>query len=293
MNSDRLDRNIRLFGIEGQDKLFECRVGVVGIGGLGTHVVQQLSLLGVGSLILIDDENVDPTNLNRYVGISYADAVSGIPKVEAAARLAHSIDPEIHVEGIPQNLVSDAAFKAIVASDHVFGCLDSEGARLILNELCAAYDRCYYDLATEIIAEESLLYGGRVCINGQGCIACRGVLDLKEAQADLADSNARRARAGLYGIENQALGRSGPSVVSINGVIASLAVTEFMVTVTGLRAPNGLTTYRGEIGKVLVCTDPPKPNCYYCKGIRGIGDRADVQRFIRAGCDKPLRQQPK
>ena len=82
---------------------------------------------------------------------------------------------------------------------------------------------------------------------------------------------------------------AGPSVVSINGVVASLAVTEFMLRVTGIREPNRLLTYHGRTGKVTVSTDEPVPDCYYCKGLWGTGDRADVQRYIREGVGAFLR----
>jgi hypothetical protein len=288
MNRARLDRNIRLFGCEGQEKISACRVAIIGIGGLGTHVVQQLSLLGVGALTLVDDELIDRTNLNRYVGIRWDDADSEISKVDVGERLAHNIDPEIHVNKVRENLISEIAFHAVIASDYVFGCLDSEGARLILNELCAAYDRPLFDLATEIHTEGKPVYGGRICVTGTGCIVCRDVLDLTEAQKDLENPEARRIRAEIYGISRNALPRQGPSVVSVNGVIASLAVTEFMVSVTGIRQAIGLLTYRADLGKVTVCTDPANPDCYYCKGIRGIRNRADVQRYIRKGVCETL-----
>ena len=77
MRTDRYDRNIRFFGKEGQERLAEVQVSVIGIGGLGTHVVQQLALLGVGKLTLIDSEDLDFTNLNRYIGVRYEDPIPG------------------------------------------------------------------------------------------------------------------------------------------------------------------------------------------------------------------------
>ena len=71
-------------------------------------------------------------------------------------------------------------------------------------------------------------------------------------------------------------------MVSINGVIASLGVMEFMVAVTGLRAPQRVLTYHGQRGAVGVLRDAPMPDCYYCRGIRGRGDAVDVQRYIRS-----------
>ena len=68
MHTDRYDRNIRFFGKEGQDRLAACSVAVVGVGGLGTHVVQQLALLGIGQLALIDKGELKENSRNRYIG---------------------------------------------------------------------------------------------------------------------------------------------------------------------------------------------------------------------------------
>lgn len=60
-----------------------------------------------------------------------------------------------------------------------------------------------------------------------------------------------------------------------------LAATEFMVAVTGMRKPTRLMKYRGDMSKVIVNTNPPRPDCPYCKGIRGKQCEADVERYLR------------
>ncbi len=287
MMNERFDRNIRFFGKEGQDRLWASHVAVVGIGGLGTHVVQQLALLGVGYLTLIDKEELDKTNMNRYVGIRHDDPIPGTPKVNIGERIVKTINPEIQVERIPLSMVSKEGFKAIIQAGYVFGCLDREGVRLILNELCAAYAKPYFDLASDIIPGHPLSYGGRVCVawDGQGCIICYDQLNIAEAQLDLLSPEAKRNQKAIYGVERQDLDQVGPSVVSINGVVASLAVTEFVLGVTGIRPPKRLLTYYGNMGCIPLKTEEPAPNCYYCKGIRGQGDTVDVWRYIREGVD--------
>src|SRR5947207_1594050 len=98
-------------------------------------------------------------------------------------------------------------------------------------ELCAAYSRAYLDLASDVMPGEPVRYGGRVCfsMDGEGCIVCWGLIDIEEARADLAGPEERQNREALYGVRREFIGRSGPSVVSINGVVASVAVNEFMV----------------------------------------------------------------
>ena len=283
-DSERYDRNVLFFGQKGQDALRAATVAVVGIGGLGTHVVQQLSLLGVGRLVLIDSEEVDESNRNRYVGLRQPDPVPGFSKVDLGRRLAGEINSEVEVVPIADYLCSQPAFEAIIRSDYVFGCLDNGGARLILNELCSAYAKPFFDLASDIL-EEGNSYGGRVCVvrEGSGCLICYDAIDIEAAKIDLMSEEQRKDHAEIYGIPLDVLGQVGPSVVSINGVIASLAVTEFMLMATGmLRKPRNFLKYHGQRGIVTVVTDAPDPDCYYCSGIRGKGDKANVQRYIKA-----------
>lgn len=72
---------------------------------------------------------------------------------------------------------------------------------------------------------------------GDGCLSCLDALDQEELRLAAMTSEQRKDYARIYGIDLAALGKTGPSVVSLNGVVASLAVTEFMVMITGLRAP--------------------------------------------------------
>jgi hypothetical protein len=291
MNGDRFDRNIRFFGKDGQERIRAANVVIVGVGGLGTHVVQQLSLLGVGSVGLIDSEELDETNRNRYVGAPYDDPIPGTRKVDLGERIVRSIDPTIRVSKVFGSLISEEAFVTIQEAAYTFGCVDNEGARLILTELCAAYCRSYFDLASDIVPGDRPSYGGRVCAawDSNGCPVCLDVLDLEEARRDLAAPETQHDLEAIYGVSRSLLGRTGPSVVSINGVVASLAVTEFIVGVTGIRPPHRLLTYYGHLGKVTVNTDEPQPDCYYCKGIRGYCEKADVNRYIRAGIGQWLR----
>ncbi len=279
---ERTDRNIRFFGKDGQDRLRAAKVAVVGAGGLGSHVCQQLAYLGVGEIRPIDYEELDITNLNRYVTAYADDPVPGSKKVDLCERLIRRIDPTIVVQKIHAPLRSGEAFEAIRSADYVYGCLDNEGSRLILTELCSAYGRPYFDLATEIIPGDEPSYGGRVCVawDGNGCIVCLDEIDLQEAQRDLADSAVKRDVKAIYGVNAGLLDNKGPSVVSINGVIASLGVTEFMLMGTGIRAPRRLLTYRGNLGIVAVNADEPVADCYYCKGIRGRKEAAGAERYL-------------
>ena len=115
---------------------------------------------------------------------------------------------------------------------------------------------------------------------------CLGELDRQEASLDIAGDKVRRQRDAIYGIDRQELGAGGPSVVTINGVVASLAATEFMLDVSAVRPAIQLLKYYGHLGKVTVSADQAKPDCYICKVQYGRKNDADVQHYIRDGFGK-------
>jgi len=282
--ANRFDRNERLFGKEGQAKLRATHVAVIGVGGLGTHVVQQLALLGIGALSLVDPEELSASNRNRYIGARHDDPVPGLPKVTLGERLAREIDPDIAVTKVHASFLSEAALKPVRTADFVFGCVDNDGVRHVLNEACLAYDTPLIDLASDV--PESGYYGGRVTFvaEGNGCLHCRELLDDIEVRRFLTTDAERHNEAAVYGIREIFLADdgAGPSVVSVNGVVASLGVTEFKVAATGMREPNPHLEYRGNEGVVRKRVDQPAPDCHYCQNIRGKGDAADITRYFNA-----------
>jgi len=270
---DRFDRQRRFFGSEGQARLRSARVVIVGLGGLGSHVVQQLAYLGVGRLVLVDPDILEETNRNRLVGAWASDPL-GMPKVAIAHRLATAIDPAIEVVPHQRDLRDPVVEQAIPDADWIFGCVDNDGARLLLTQQCAAARKPYVDLATEIYVNEGEAdWGGRVCVAlaGRGCPYCLGLLSQDDIQQSLAGDDERRDRKAIYGIEADALQGSGPAVVYLNGIIASIGVAEFATAVTGLRAPQTHLEYRGTFGLVSTRVDPPEPGCPYCTTSAGIG----------------------
>lgn len=279
-NDDRFDRNERLFGKEGQAKIRAARVTLIGAGGLGTHVAQQLALLGIGALTPADHEELSNSNRNRYIGAWATDPVPGSRKVDLIKRLVGLTDPSIDVTPLCSKFPSPETLEAVKSADYVFGCVDGDGPRFVLNEACVAYDKPLFDLASDV--PEPGHYGGRVAVSrrNNGCLHCLGILDAREVRRSLSPNEVLENEDAEYGIRRAVLGEVGPSVVSINAVVASLAVTEFMVAVTGLREPMRHLVYRGHLGTVSKRTDEPGPNCYFCQGLRGKGDAAQLERYI-------------
>ena len=114
MMNDRFDRQVRFFGLEGQERLAAAHVAVVGVGGLGSHVVQQLAFLGVGTILLIDAQELDLTNRNRLVSTREDDSIPGTSKVDIAERTAKAIDSSIVVDKVFDSFVSGRGFAALI-----------------------------------------------------------------------------------------------------------------------------------------------------------------------------------
>jgi hypothetical protein len=267
----RYSRNEALFGPEGQEKIAATSVTIVGLGGLGSHIAQQLAYLGVQVQAPVDFDLVTSSSMNRLIGAVDPDVAAKTKKVSVAKRIIAAINPGAIIEPVDSKVDTPEAEAAIAAADVVFGCLDRDLPRLKLTELCSRYAKPLFDLATDTGGEgDDLWYGGRVIFaHGAGCLVCRNILDQEEMTRDSMSHEQRAVHDRIYGVERGALGETGPMVVSINGVVASLAVTEFMVFVTGMRQPLPHLIYRGHAGTVGRDNDPPEPGCYFCNGIWG------------------------
>ena len=257
-----------LFGAAGQQKLARCRVGIAGTGGLGCHVGQQLAYLGVPNQTLVDEDVVELRNLNRLVGATPADI--GRLKVDVIADMVKVILPDADPVKVPYRLEHPQARAALADVDVIFGCLDYDLSRLHLIELATAAAIPFFDLATDVIPEPGVTpsFGGRLIFSGQGqrCPYCMGELDQAEIRRAMMTPAELAAEATIYGVPVTALtATSGPSVVSINGVVASLAVTEFIKFITGLATPAPSLRYIGNTGVVRrVADECALGTCPYC-----------------------------
>jgi molybdopterin/thiamine biosynthesis adenylyltransferase len=281
----RYDRQIRLFGAEGQQRLEALRVAVVGLGGLGSHVAQQLAYLGVRVFALVDHDRTTLTNTNRLVGSGVVDASARRLKVSVAARMIERIQPGAAITLVPEPFISEAGFAALHASSLVVGCMDDDASRLILNEFCQAYERPYMDIATDVDPGPPVRFGGRMLysVDGEQCVYCKDLLDPDAIQSAFSTPGQRRDAERIYGVPRAVLAGTGPAVVSLNGLIASAAVTELLADITGLRPAVRHLEYVGRTGVLVANRDEARPDCYYCKGLRGAGASADVERYVRGG----------
>lgn len=121
-------------GEEGQARLLAARVVVIGAGGLGAPVSLYLAAAGVGTLVLVDDDEVDLTNLQRQV-VHMTDAV-GRAKVDSAAETLARVNPGIRVEKVAERLTEANAAAIVAGADAVVDGSDNFATRYALNDAC-------------------------------------------------------------------------------------------------------------------------------------------------------------
>jgi adenylyltransferase/sulfurtransferase len=122
-------------GPNGQKKLREAKVVIIGMGGLGSVSTLYLALAGVGRLTLVDQDTVEINNLHRQVLYSLSDL--RYPKVEAAQRRIKQINPEVTVEPVPENVRGENVASIVGEADCVVDGLDNMTTRYVLNKYCA------------------------------------------------------------------------------------------------------------------------------------------------------------
>lgn len=280
----RFDRQLLWFRAAGQRMLGRLQIGVVGCGGTGSHVVQQLAYLGVRDFVLVEFDPVDDTNLNRVVTAAAADAET--PKGILARRLIRAVASDARVRLISQPLQSEAAIDALKTVDLLIGCVDNDGARLVLNELSLAYEVPYLDIATGIDPPDGTAIehiGGRLVVvhPDAPCLHCHDELDLAEARYYNAAPDQRAvARARGYAPVK------APSVVSLNALLAAALVNELAVWVSGIRELALFTDFelfdptRSAAGQWLTPRTGlrRKSGCIEC-ALRGTRDGAALERY--------------
>lgn len=127
------------FNIEGQRKLKQAKVLVVGSGGLGSPLLLYLAAAGVGTLGIVDFDVVDDSNLQRQVLFTQADV--GKPKVEAAAERIKALNPHINVLTFNTKLTSENALDIVADYDVVADGTDNFPTRYLVNDACVLLNK--------------------------------------------------------------------------------------------------------------------------------------------------------
>jgi adenylyltransferase/sulfurtransferase len=151
----RYSRQIMLpqIDIDGQQKLLDARVLIVGLGGLGSPAAMYLAAAGVGHLVLNDFDAVDLSNLQRQIAHD-TDGI-GLPKAESARRTLTRLNPGIEIDTVTSRLEGTELKQAVADTDLVLDCSDNFLTRFSINAACV-------ETATPLVSGAVIRFEGQV-----------------------------------------------------------------------------------------------------------------------------------
>ncbi len=157
----RYSRHLSLegFGPAAQEKLRSATVLVVGAGGLGCPALLYLAAAGVGRIVLVDDDRVDVSNLQRQV--LYAAEDAGLPKAGAAARRLRALNPLVAVEARAVRFDRRNALEFVRDADVVIDGSDNFATRYLVNDACVLAGKPYVYGAVQGFAGQLSVFNWR------------------------------------------------------------------------------------------------------------------------------------
>jgi len=141
--------------IDGQQRLLDSSIIIFGIGGLGSPVALYLAACGVGEIVIVDDDSVELTNLQRQ--IIHSSTRIGQLKVNSAADAMNALNPEINVSAIAERISGDKLKHSIQRADIVIDATDNLASRLEINQHC-------YSTRTPLVSASAIRWEGQLAV---------------------------------------------------------------------------------------------------------------------------------
>ena len=272
------------FGQGTTDRLRRLSVAIVGCSGTGSPVVEQLARLGVGLLVLVDEDHTEERNLNRLMNATMADAHDRRPKVEVLADAVRRMGLGTEVFVFKRNLWDREVVKVVAECDVLFGCMDTASGRFLLNTIASYYTLPYFDLGVRLDAIPDGQGRGRireVCGTvhylqpGRSSLMSRGLVNMESVREEglMRHDPVAHAQQQLDGYIHGAQ-ENRPAVISVNMFIASLAVNDFLARLHPYREmPNvDIASIEFSLSSLEFYPDPESEPCAILRDTVGRGD---------------------
>jgi hypothetical protein len=285
---ERTRRFEQSFGSKTQRIVSSLKIGVVGASGTGSPVAEMLYRLGVGELVLVDDDRVETKNLGRIYNSALQDAKEARLKVNVLGDAFEKNGLPTRIKRVVGTTRDSGVISELAQCDIVFGCMDTESGRQVLNRLATFYLIPYFDLGVNLKADGqggvSVVCGAVHYLKpGGSSLLSRRAISIENIEAeDLKRENPemyRRQREEKY---IRGVVEERPAVITVNTMIATLALNDFLARLHPYRRnPNA------EIGCLRV--DLREPAIHTEED--GSTD-AGLARWVGKGDVKPLLRMP-
>jgi hypothetical protein len=269
-STEAFERQVRAFGADMQDILAELHVGVVGLGGTGSAVVEQLARLGLGRLTLVDDDVVTVTNITRIHGSVVSDV--GRSKTAVASAGVELIGLRTRTNVVEGKATTRVAMDALRDCDIVFGCTDDHVGRANLARLTTWCLIPLIDSGVMIQTQnDSIEIWCRVTTTTpeSPCLICWRVVDQARMRVEQLPKSERDGlrREGYV----PDLGLPDPSVVTYTTLTASFAVSEMINRLLGMVGNRGQQLmFRADHPDIHVSTRTAEPG-HWCTKASNVG----------------------
>ena len=220
-------------------------MGIIGIGGTGSPIAEQLVRLGVSDIVLIDPDKFSPTNLTRVYGTNFESVRKSKLMTEYKVNLVSSylkrIPPKVQIQTINQNVVLSRVSRALLDRDILFLCTDEHWGRSIVNQIAYQYLIPTINLGVRIASNDGVISNAIGTLDvlrpGKPCLWCKQFLSAERISAESLPIKDRRSRLQEGYVED--IDTPTPSVVSFTSSVASSAVSIFIHTFTNFMGDRG------------------------------------------------------
>jgi len=289
--SDRFERQVRAFGVDGQRRMAMTTIGIVGLGGLGSLIAEGMARLGVSRFVLIDPDSVDETNANRLLGLTGRDIRLRRRKVDVAARELRRVNSDCKIRGIGLNVSTRRGMAALKQCDLIVAATDNHYSRLFLQTFAQQYVVPLLNTGvvigssngnvTDALGDVQLFIPG----DNNPCLLCSRLINLTTVGHELAHSSLKTmlARSG-YIRDNP---EPAPAVRPLNAVTSNLALSMFHNLLCGFSQPVKAVSYNMLAQSIEHYEFPLDAECRICgsEGITGLGDTLSMTCY----CEKAPR----
>jgi hypothetical protein len=254
-------RQFLVFGEVGQQRLAKAKVGIIGLGGVGSLVNEVLARVGVGEIVAVDPDKLEPSNRSRVVGSRRWDSADWLvnskwcalkrigewlakPKVEVARRVAREANHAVRFQAIRGDIVDRETALKMADVDYLFLCADTMQSRLVFNALVHQYLIPGVQIGSKVMVNDGGIVGDVFSVSrmilpfgGGGCLFCNQLIDAGKLQDEAISEEERKRQAYVKDVK-------APSVITLNAVGAAQGVNDFLMSLQGMFQPSAQPGYR-------------------------------------------------